>query len=161
MTDDDVFQRYRGKSILLDANLLLLLLIGAFQRERISTFKRTAQFSVDEFEVLRSLVSQFRTIITTPHLLTEVSNLANSLPEYVKEAWAAHFAAQIGTLLEVFYPASEIIAESAFNAFGLSDAAIQKASKGTLVLTDDFRLSGYLRSLGFATLNFREVTSSL
>ncbi len=161
MTPDELFREYRGKSVLLDANLLLLLLIGTFQRERIATFKRTAQFSAEEFDILSGLLTHFRAIVTTPHLLTEVSNLANSLPEHLKSSWAEHFSTNIQSLVEIFHPAAEIVQEPAFNPFGLSDAALQKASPKTLVITDDFRLSGYLRSLGAPTLNFREVISSL
>lgn len=160
MIAEEIFRSHKGKDVVLDANLLLLFLIGTFQRERISAFKRTAQFSAEEFDALQSVLTHFRRIITTPHLLTEVSNLSNSLPEHLKAAWSDHFAAAIHGLVEVLHPASDIAAESAFNPFGLTDAAVQNASAAALVLTEDFRLSGYLRSLGIATLNFREILPS-
>ena len=51
--------------------------------------------------------------------------------------------------------------ETSFNPFGLAGAAVQNASIDTLVLTEDFRLSGFLQSQGIATLNFRDLAASL
>jgi hypothetical protein len=155
--DPSILNRYRGKRILLDANLLLLWLIGTFQRTRIEVFKRTASFSTIEFDVLSSLLLEFRTIVTTPHVLTEVSNLANSLPENVKSAWFDHFSMRIAALEEILEPASKIAQQTSFNPFGLTDAAIQHASVDTLVLTEDFRLSGYLNAQGIVCLNLRDL----
>jgi hypothetical protein len=160
MSNEALFQLFRGKRILLDANLLLLYLIGSFQRGRIEVFKRTAHFTLAEFDSLVALLAQFGTIVTTPHLLTEVSNLANSLPEYIKSDWCDHFAAKTTDFLEILDPAALIMKESCFNPYGLADAALQRASVNTLVVTDDFRLSGFLRDRGISTLNFRELTQT-
>jgi hypothetical protein len=157
MSAELIFAQYRGKRILLDANLLLLYLVGTLQRERIATFKRTSQFSPEDFDLLLALVAQFRLLVTTPHLLTEVNSLANSLPEYLKPGWCDHFGRKIAP----FQPASIIMRQTAFNPFGLTDAAIQNASADTLILTEDFRLSGFLQSQGVATLNFRDLATSL
>ena len=158
---DEIFQRFRGKPILLDANLLLLYLIGTFQRERIPVFKRTASFTMLEFDQLVSLLTQFRIIVTTPHILTEVSNLANALPEYLKSSWSEHFSERVMSLHEVWEPATRLVEETAFNPFGLADAAIQSAAKDILVLTEDFRLSRYLATSGILSLNFRDLTMTL
>ena len=152
-----IFNQFRGKRVLLDTNLLLLFLIGSFERTRIGRFKRTAGFSEKDFDILAALVASFQVIVTTPHVLTEVSNLANSLPEHLKTLWAEHFALRAATLTEIFEPAVEVMREESFLAFGLTDAAIHRVSTDTLVLTEDFRLSGYLISQGVAVLNFNEL----
>ena len=152
-----ILVRHLGKSLLLDSNLLLLFLIGTFQRDRIPVFKRTAHFTAEQFDTLLNVSTHFQKIVTTPHLLTEVSNLANSLPEYLKGDWSDHLAEQIPSMTEILDPAFEIIRESAFNPFGIGDAAVQKASAEALVLTEDYRLSGYLRSLGIPVLNFSDI----
>jgi hypothetical protein len=160
MTPEEyIFSQYRGKRILLDSNLLLLFLIGSFERRRIEQFKRTSDFSEADFDILANLLTAFRTIVTTPHVLTEVSNLANALPENLKPLWAEHFALQTGSLMEVFEPAAEVMRQLSFGAFGLTDAAIHGAAQDTLILTEDFRLSGFLRFQGVAVLNFRDLIS--
>lgn len=152
-----VFNQYRGKQVLLDANLMLLFLTGSFERGRITRFKRTASFSVSDFDLLASLMTAFRAMVTTPHVLTEVSNLANSLPEYLKPAWSVHFALRTKFLTELLEPAVDVMRQESFLAFGLTDAAIDRAAIDTLILTEDFRLSGFLAKRGVAILNFNEL----
>jgi hypothetical protein len=152
-----VFNQYRGKRVLLDANLLLLFLIGSYERSRITRFKRTAVFSENDFDILTSLMTAFRAVVTTPHVLTEVSNLANSLPEHLKPSWSEHFAAHTAAFLELFTPAVEIMNQPSFSLFGLTDAAVHTIAVDTLILTEDFPLSGFLRSQDIPVLNFREL----
>lgn len=158
MTNSEaVFNHYRGKRVLLDTNLLLLFLIGSYECSRITRFKRTAGFSESDFDILAGLMTAFSAMVTTPHVLTEVSNLANSLPEYLQPSWSEHFALHIPILLELFTPAAEIMNQSSFALFGLTDAAIHTIATDTLILTEDFPLSGFLRSQNVPVLNFKEL----
>ena len=159
-SEDLLIAQHKGKSVLLDSNLLLLMLVGTFQRTRVESFKRTAHFSLLEFDLLLALLTNFRSIVTTPHILTEVSNLSNSLSEHLKASWWEHFATLAGSFLEVYEPAANIIKESTFNPFGLTDAAIQHAAGRSLVVTEDYRLSGVLQALGLNVLNFRHIMHS-
>lgn len=158
---DSLLTGYRGKRVLLDANLLLLYLLGSFQREQIPLFKRTSSFRLEEFDLLVAVMRHSSALVTTPHILTEVSNLANALPAHLKGAWFRFFATTVRKYVEVYTPAGELFEESCFNPFGLADASIQNASRGTLLLTDDFRLSGYLASIGVTTINFRDLADTL
>jgi rRNA-processing protein FCF1 len=151
-----IFRRFRGGRILLDTNLLLLLLIGSFERDRIENFKRTAKFSKFDFDQLAGLLRAFTKIVTTPHILTEVSNLANALPDYLKRDWSRHFAERTRAFLEVFRGSKALMQGPVFLAFGLADAAIHALASETLILTEDYRLSGFLRSRGLPVLNFRD-----
>jgi uncharacterized protein YacL len=81
------------------------------------------------------------------------------LPEHLKPLWSEHFAQQTTSLLEVFEPAVKVMQQVSFGAFGLTDAAVHEAAQDTLIVTEDFRLSGFLRSQGVAVLNFRDLIS--
>lgn len=70
-----LIEKHRANGLLIDTNILLVLLVGRTNRHRIPECKRTQSYTADEYELLERLVSQFKTVITTPHLLTEVSNL--------------------------------------------------------------------------------------
>ena len=61
--------------------------MGNFQPARITTFKRTQQFVEEDFQLLRLLLGYFDKIITTPNILTEVSNLAGHLEGNLKLAY--------------------------------------------------------------------------
>jgi hypothetical protein len=162
MTDaETIFDRFRGRPVLVDANLLLLYLIGTFQRARVETFKRTSEFTLEQFDILFRLLRGFPVIVTTPHILTEVSGLANSLPDRIKPEWCDHFAQQVGTFREISRPATIVMQESCFSPFGLTDAAIQNAAPDILVLTQDHRLSDVLSRQGITTLGFRDLADSI
>ena len=53
----ELIARYSRKGILIDTNILLLYFIGSFDPGLISSFKRTARFSVEDYETLLILVS--------------------------------------------------------------------------------------------------------
>ena len=75
---------YRWEGLLIDSNLLLLLFVGLRDRDRIQKFKRTAQFTIRDFERLAAFIRRFKEVVTTPSILTEVSNLLGQLPESLK-----------------------------------------------------------------------------
>ncbi len=53
------FQRYRQAGIMVDTNILLLFFIGAFDQNLITRFKRTRQFSVEDYATLISIFGLF------------------------------------------------------------------------------------------------------
>jgi hypothetical protein len=102
-------------------------------------------------------------LLTTPHILTEVSNLANSLPTHKKVGWFSFYAALLETqqrkpgIRERWMPAADLAQMPEFAAFGITDAALARLSSEALVVTEDYRLSGALRSQGISVLNFRDL----
>ena len=143
---------------MLDANLLLLLFVGKFRREQIGTFKRLNAFTVEDFDTLVRMLSWFKNILTTPNILTEVSNLSNSLPSNLKRDYFAEFARNIALLKEEYVPSPEAATRSEFVRFGLTDAAIAHlAETKCLIVTVDFPLSQYLTSLGLDAFNFNQI----
>ncbi len=77
----ELLSQYSPKGLLVDTNILLLYFVGQTNQERIQKFKRTQQFNLDDCELLVSILSKFSKIVTTPNILTEVSNLLNQLGE--------------------------------------------------------------------------------
>jgi hypothetical protein len=67
--------RYARKGILIDTNILLLYFLGSFDQDLIPSFKRTVQFTVEDYNTLLLLLQMFDRLVTTPNILTEVSNL--------------------------------------------------------------------------------------
>jgi len=148
----------RREGLLIDSNLLLLLFVGLYDRNRIARFKRTAQFTIDDFELLVSFVKRFKKVVTTPSILTEVSNLLGQLPDELKSSFYGYFAEAIRVLREQYTPSHALSNEKAFPKFGLTDTAILRAATGNyLVLTDDFRLAQYLLSQDVDVINFNHL----
>lgn len=145
---------YCRRGVVVDANLLLLLFLGSYDRRQISTNKRLAKFSDDDFDLLTRVLKLFSQIITTPNVLTEVSNLSNAIPDAKKATYFAWFASRVSVLQEE-YVSSTIALGNRWAKFGLTDAGIAEIAKNRyLVLTDDLRLSYALQSDGIDSLNF-------
>lgn len=162
MTVRAMRRRHRAVDVLLDTNLLLLYVVGAHDRDLIPRFKRTAAFTPEDFRILTETLDSFGHVLTTPHILTQVSNLAGQFAEPLKQAVFRTFAATIGMLTEFQSPARELSAHAAFPRFGLTDIAVLQNARGTcLVLTDDFRLSQYLAHEKVEVLNFNHLRTYL
>ena len=142
--------------ILLDANLLLLLLIGSFDPRLLTSFKRVSTFSKGDLQLLVSFASA-RQIVTTPHVLTEVSNLANALPQKTRTAWFRHFARFAERFEEVYLPLTTVAGSPIFASFGLTDAAISMLGTDVALVTEDGRLRSYLAQTGLRTYNLRDI----
>jgi hypothetical protein len=46
-------------TVILDANLLVLLVVGSTQREYITKHKRLASYAVEEFDLLMTLLDEY------------------------------------------------------------------------------------------------------
>ena len=138
-------------SLLIDSNLLLLLLVGSFDIRLLARFKRTNTFSSDDFRLLRDFVRPNR-IHTTPHVLTEVANLANSLPAGVRRPFLGYFEEAGSTFVENFVPFVELSASASFPLFGITDAAVCEGASGAIVLTEDARLRSYVLARGLRAI---------
>jgi hypothetical protein len=130
MTDAfQLIRKHRGNGLLIDTNLLLLYLVGKTNPGRIANFKRTSRYTVEDFDLLGQIVEQFRTLVTTPHVLTELSNLRDLQGEE-RPAFRSGF-------------------------LGLTDAAIASLSRHSyLFLTDDLNLYLTLLERGVDAINF-------
>ncbi len=155
---DQLAQRYKQTGIFVDTNILLLYFIGAFDQNLIPKFKRTRQFIVEDHTILIRILSFFDKVVTTPNILTEVSNLSGQLGEPVRSEYFKKLSSDI-TLLEEEYVASQDVGHmQEFVRFGLTDAGVIYLTRGKyLILTDDFRLSQYLQSAGVDVINFNHI----
>jgi rRNA-processing protein FCF1 len=153
----DRLRSNRRSGVIIDSNLLLLFFLGSFDRRQIEKNSRLETYSNEDFELLVSLLDRLKPLITTPHILTEVSNLSNAIPERDRNAYFASFAARL-TLFEEKNVTAESALVGRWAKFGLTDACITEIAKqGYLVVTDDFRLSQSLDSAGIDALNFNHL----
>jgi len=153
-----LLDRYRNKGILIDTNIFLLYLVGLVNRERIPRFKRTAQFIPEDYDLLLQIVNGFQKVITTPNIMTEVNSLANQLGEPERSQCLIIFANLISRITEEYMESHLVANQEMFSRFGLTDCGIMYLAKDKyLVLTDDLKLSLYLKALGIDTINFNNL----
>jgi len=155
-----LIQRHRKKGVLVDANLLLLFFVGLFDRTQIQRFKRTRQnYTPEDHDVLVRLLRFFDDkLLTTPNILTEVSNLSGQFGEPIRSNYFKAFSRGISLLQEHYVESSRSAEAEHFVLMGLTDTAILSlASAGHLVLTDDFPLAQRLQKAGADVINFNHV----
>jgi hypothetical protein len=148
---------YLGWPVVLDSNLLLLHWCSSFDPSLIRTFKRLNAFEPNDLYVLAETLAGFGELQTTPHVLTEVSNLASSLPSWRKPAWSVHISGGIALIPEFYEPAAQIMADQRSSEFGLTDAALVRLAAEHVILTIDWRLASMLNSRGLAGINFKHL----
>lgn len=154
----DLMQKHRSRGLVVDTNLLLVYLVGLCDPSLIGNFKRTQQFDRDDFHIMQAFLGKFARIISTPGIVTEVNSLANQLAIAHKPRFFGVFKSQLAILDEKYVPSRQASEHVYFGKSGLTDSAIMTiASEGLLVLTDDFKLTGYLDLLHIDYLNFNHI----
>jgi hypothetical protein len=146
-------------SIILDANLFLLLAAGIASKNYIGTHRRLRSYSVGDFDLLQEILSRASKILVTPNVLTEASNLAAYIAEPARGRIYLALKTLVGEAVEERYVESkEAVARNEFIRIGLTDCAILQMPKSAcVVLTSDLNL--YLAALkaGFRAENFNHL----
>jgi rRNA-processing protein FCF1 len=151
-------QRYRSRHVLIDTNLLLLFFIGSLRPDLISSFNRTSIYSPDDFDLLETIFRYFKKVATTPHILTEVSNLMGQCHEPLRSELRAFLAHAIQSWKETQSPSRTLTQAAYFIKFGLTDTAIADLPMSSyFVLTDDRSLAGFLESRKTGVLHFSDL----
>lgn len=146
-----------GRPAILDSNLVLFQWCMAFDESLVKSFKRLNTFQIEDAVLLSETLELLGPLWTTPHVLTEVSNLANSLPSWTRESWFEFYAERIDLISESYSPSAEIASDIAAIHFGLTDAALTKLAASHVILTIDWPLTGLLESRGLSVINFNHL----
>lgn len=108
----------------IDANLLLLLIVGSLGRNLIAKHRRLRNFTADDFDNLINLLNQVDQVFVTPNTLTETSNL---LAQH-KEPELSRFFDKLQLIIqeskEIVVASAEASRNDAFKRLGLTDAAL-------------------------------------
>jgi hypothetical protein len=137
----------RTAGVLVDANLLLLYVVGVYDPSRIEQFNRNSTRTVEDFELLNRFLGHFQTVATTPPVLTEVSNFLGHLPEGTRRGYTELFCRLIPEFDVTHHPSEELCEHPYFRQFRLTDTGIAEVSEDTyLVVTDDLPLYHRLAS---------------
>ena len=144
------------KRVLLDTNLLLLLIVGNYDASSIETFKRTRNSSRDDFARLENFLSSFGSIMTTPSVMTEASNLLGN--EHFHRLFSTAMIEVCTPFDEIHQPKATIFACQAFERLGFADASLLLAADAeTTLLTDDLSLHRQAQFQAIETVNFNHL----
>jgi len=149
--------------VVVDANLMVLLVVGSASTEYIAKHKRLQDYTVDDFELLGLIISQFSDIVLLPRILVEVSSLARQIENPAR----AKVQGALRTL--IITTATELPIQSAFGAqrdefgdLGLTDAVILHLCNMSLngirptLVTSDVVLANSAHSLGYSVIDYKQ-----
>jgi hypothetical protein len=147
----------RPRFILLDANLLVVVIVGKTRRDLLGRGS-VKDYQWKDFKKLIELLAEFEATITTPQVLAEVNSLLNKTG-YAREECRARLASEIPFLKERLISSASVSTNPAFPRYGLTDLSIKEAaSDDTLVLSSDWPLIGYLQQTGTSSLHYDHLT---
>ena len=158
-----LIDKYKAKGILIDANLALLYLVGGYDLRLVGDgkYKKLSKYNSEDYHLLLRLKNEFKKAVTTPHVLTEVSNLANDLPEKTKSACLKKFYVTFVEIDELSIPSMNAAQMPEFHFLGLTDSALALVSAQFLIVTDDARLVQKMSEIGLEALNFSHLRGHL
>lgn len=122
--------------VVIDANLLVLLVVGAIDRRLVGKHRRVKNFTLKDYDLLLDRLQETpHPVVVTPNTLTEVSNL-------IEDRQDRRFLRQLKEFIEV---SEEVVVASsvasnnrAYEQLGLSDAVIlELVSVNRLLSTTD------------------------
>ena len=138
--------------IVIDANLLVLLVVGAVDRRLIGKHRRVKNFALEDYDLLLDLLQETpHPVVVTPNTLTEASNL-------LEDRQDRRFLRQLKEFIEVgeeVVVASSVASNNrAYERLGLSDAVILEivSVDRLLITTDDALCQAALITKGSGTV---------
>ena len=154
---DPFLRACRNYGLVIDANMLIVLIVGMKNKNAISTTSVTDKYDVEDFDNMAPLLKYCKNIIISPYVLPEVSNRL-SLDYKVKNGKGEKGPLFLGEAIELLMsekavekhePFKEVISNGTFAKFGITDTAIiDLATKGYAVLSNDGSLVGFLQNNG-------------
>ena len=142
--------------VFVDANLLVLLVIGLTNKGLITKHKRVRAFDTDDFELLCHILNRFPRVLVTPNVLTEASNLLAQHREPERSQILKKLSDLIADSQEAYVKSRVASQHGEFCRLGLTDSAfLEEVSAEKPLLTVDVRLYyAALRKDSEAGINF-------
>ena len=143
-------------SILIDANLLVLLVVGLTDKRLIERHKNVSSYDADGFDLLVEKLKEFSEVLLTPNTLTEAYNLLRQIGEPERERLTLTLGEFIKGRPERYIPSEEASNEATFVRLGLTDAALMNVGRVSrpVLLSADRDLYLAASQEGFEALNF-------
>jgi hypothetical protein len=152
-----LISKHRENGLLIDSNLLLLLVVGLYDRRRIENFKRTSAYTLGDFQRIGRLQQSFAKLWTTPNILTEVDNLGRQLPLNEWPGFAHSMRSLCLRLFETGVGAEEATGRNTFARLGLADSVTLSLGGKFLLISDDLPICLEASRLGYDAINFNHL----
>jgi predicted nucleic acid-binding protein len=113
--------------VILDTNLLVLLMVGRTDRSYVEAHRRTQDYDAGDLDIVELLISAYDGIATTPHILTEASNLLRQIRNPARDLIQQTLRTFILAVAEHPITSESGCLHAAYIALGLTDAVVLAA----------------------------------
>ena len=147
-------------AVVINANLLLLLIVGSTDITYIETHKNLSQFNEHDFILLGQAISLYSDIVLLPHVMAEVLSLARQIRNPARARIQAKLAELVESTGELPVPSLAGIHRAEFDTLGVTDGVmlhvctLEQNGIGFALLTADNGLAVQAEILGYEVLNF-------
>ena len=143
-------------AIAVDTNLFLLLIVGRTRKDFIPDHKRLQAYKESDYDELAKLLGNGSILLTTPNVLTEVSNLlVQGVREPLRSRLMDTFVEFVKVTDERFHPCDAAMNDPCFRRLGLADATwLCVLGAEDVLVTDDVELYNQLNSRGLEVVRF-------
>lgn len=117
----------RQTGFYIDANLLVLLVVGSVGKYLISKHRRPRRFSHDDYDTLTGMIAKVVQVFVTPNTLTETSNLLAQHKDPERSLFFRRLRFVIEESEEVVVASKTASRNESFLRLGLTDAALLEA----------------------------------
>ena len=149
------------EKLIIDTNLLLLLIVGVTSRDYIRKHKRVDTFSESDFDLLHRIANDAKSVVVTPNILSETSNLAAQIRQPAKGEIARCMKDIIELHPEEYIESAKASKRPEFVRLGLVDTAIlETCRQGATLLTTDLSLYLAAEHAGYEAINFNHLRDS-
>ena len=146
-----------GPALVLDANLIILLVVGSASENAVLKHKRTRAYAIDDFRLLVGIISNYEKIVVAPNVLSEVSNLLSFEEDRLARQILVKFSSFItdASVDEKYVASATASRRDEFRWLGLSDCALLELAKSEIhILTADIGLHLAALKAGYHSVNF-------
>ena len=150
------------RTLLIDTNVLVLLIVGSISPDEIYNHKRLQQYNIESHRVLLNYIKDYQTFWVTSHVVAETSNLLKSHNERLTIACRKGLA---GFLMQSNVHESHmrtVLLVEKLQALilrgGIPDCGlVQKSKRTNNLLTDDFDLYTMVVQQGLKATKFEHL----
>lgn len=143
------------KPLLVDANLLVVWLVGASDPSKLGKTRKVKEYSLADFEFINSFIQNCSSVLVVPNILTQVSDLIGEDGSLLVREIDIRFSYFVRSSVEIYLPSKPLIDNVYFSKLGLADVAMIECVKDNkaCLLTADHKLHGVAESLGLESYN--------
>src|SRR6516162_6325676 len=147
--------------VFVDANLLVLLIVGSASKDYIARHKRLQEFTMDDFDLLNVLIAQFSDLVVLPHVLAEASNLARQISGRARADVQHALKSLLESVTELPIPSILGSRRPEFTQLGLTDSVILHLCSMSIddisptLITADSNLADAANSMGYSVIDYR------